>query len=162
MFVDEIIQELDLYHIEYSEIANIIGVPCNYIEQLMNGNEITGTDEDNLRFAIGKLKKEKCDSLLDPGSSIEETQKQKPKTKGFILYYDLAPLFQSMSNEQTGILTKELFKYAIDGIEPQEVDPMTNMAFQMIKPKIDENEQKYIERCEVNRKAVQKRWDKKK
>ncbi len=72
--------------------------------------------------------------------------------RGFILYNDYAPQFNSLSDEQCGRLIKGIFNYVISGEEPK-LTSKAEMAFMFIKNALDENKSKYEDVCKKRSEA---------
>lgn len=64
----------------------------------------------------------------------------------FVLYTKYLDNIQALSMEQRGILFTSLMLYA-SGQEPEEMDPVTAMAFSFIKSQMDKDIEKYNETC---------------
>lgn len=75
--------------------------------------------------------------------------------RGFILYNDYAPQFNSLSDEQCGRLIKGIFSYVISGEQPK-LSSKAEMAFMFIKNALDENADKYAETCRKRSEAAKK------
>lgn len=64
----------------------------------------------------------------------------------FVLYTKYLANIQALSMEQRGMLFTSLMLYA-SGQEPEEMDPVTAMAFSFIKSQMDKDIEKYNETC---------------
>ena len=64
----------------------------------------------------------------------------------FVLYTKYLGNIQALSMEQRGMLFTSLMLYA-SGQEPEEMDPVTAMAFSFIKSQMDKDIEKYNETC---------------
>lgn len=64
----------------------------------------------------------------------------------FVLYTKYLDNIQALSMEQRGMLFTSLMLYA-SGQEPEEMDPVTAMAFSFIKSQMDKDIEKYNETC---------------
>ena len=64
----------------------------------------------------------------------------------FVLYTKYLDNIQALSMEQRGMLFTSLMLYA-SGQEPEEMDPVTSMAFSFIKSQMDKDIEKYNETC---------------
>ena len=83
--------------------------------------------------------------------------------KGFVIFYEDEVIVYRLNDEEAGKLFKSLFPFARERIKP---DFVTNnsalaMAFDIISLAIERNDEKYIEKCEKNRRNIEKRWGKK-
>lgn len=65
----------------------------------------------------------------------------------------------SLTDEQFGRVIRAALAYAEDG-EVQDLEPLETLAFAVVRGDIDRSKAAYDERCENNRKSVQKRWEK--
>lgn len=69
--------------------------------------------------------------------------------KGFLLYHEYAEHFDLLTNEEIGQLMRAIFAYEISG----EILPLAGaakMAFSFIRADLDQNREKYKERCSRN------------
>lgn len=65
---------------------------------------------------------------------------------GFMLYFDaLAPILNELSNEDLGELLRAVYRYALDG-EARAPRGVAGFAFQMLKPRLDRDAQRYKDR----------------
>lgn len=78
------------------------------------------------------------------------------KKDNFLLKKKRRTIFESLSNEEAGILIKAIFKYVETG--ESGLNGLLNTIFIPIKEDIDENEQNYILRCLKNKENIEKRW----
>lgn len=77
--------------------------------------------------------------------------KQKP---GVMLYFDsIRPALKRLDNEQCGILFRAILDYAEYGAV-SDLEPMTGMVFDLLRPKIDRDAEKYVENREQRQHAV--------
>ena len=83
--------------------------------------------------------------------------KQKP---GVMIYFSQVPFLQRMSAEQRGDLFLYIIEYAQHGVVPEIEDPLLGMAWDVMRPAIDLDTERYEARCERNRQNIQKRWEK--
>ena len=75
------------------------------------------------------------------------------------MYSDRYPLIAHLRDEQLGQLLRALYLFVLD--EPlNELDPEVMIVFNFMKSSIEENNNKYEERCEKNRENIKKRWEK--
>ena len=81
--------------------------------------------------------------------------KEKP---GVMLYFDRLPYLNRMTREQRGDLFLWIMEYAQYGVVPEVEDPMLGMAWDVVKPAIDLDTERYAAKCEKNRENIQKRW----
>lgn len=83
--------------------------------------------------------------------------KEKP---GVMLYFDRLPYLNRMTREQRGDLFLFIMEYAQYGVVPEIEDAMLGMAWDVVKPAIDLDTERYEARCEKNRENIEKRWKK--
>lgn len=89
------------------------------------------------------------------------TTENKSDKQSFILYKDIKPLIDMMSNEQAGLLFKSIYDYVCDKKDPNCDDVIVNNTFNFIKIKIDDASKKYEAKCKKNKENIAKRWAKK-
>ena len=70
--------------------------------------------------------------------------------KSIILYLDSAEAIEYLTNEQTGILMKAVFRYARTGQKLESSDTALIALFTIMCAQIDRDHKKYEERCERN------------
>ena len=83
--------------------------------------------------------------------------KEKP---GVMLYFDRLPYLNRMDDTQRGKLFLWIMEYAQYGVIPEIEDAMLGMAWDVVKPAIDLDTERYEAKCERNRENIQKRWNK--
>ena len=83
--------------------------------------------------------------------------KEKP---GVMLYFDRLPYLNRMTREQRGDLFLWIMEYGRYGVVPEIEDPMLGMAWDMVKPAIDHDTERYEAKCERNADNARKRWKK--
>lgn len=72
----------------------------------------------------------------------------------FYLYIeDYNSCINRLSQEQKGALLDEVFLYMRDGTIPKDSDPLLDMAFSVVKNKLDKDTARYNETCAVRRKV---------
>ena len=77
--------------------------------------------------------------------------KQKP---GVMLYFDsIRPALNRLDNEQCGALFRAILDYGEFGAV-SDLEPMTGMVFDLLRPKIDRDAEKYEESREQRQHAV--------
>ncbi len=78
-------------------------------------------------------------------------RKQRP---GVVLYFDtLCPALARLTHEQAGALLRGIVDYAQTGAIP-ELDAMSGLAFDLLRPSIDRDGERYFEQIEQRRYAV--------
>lgn len=78
---------------------------------------------------------------------------------GAMLWFDLRPCLKRLSHEEKGLLFECILDYAEYGAVP-ELEGMTGVAWDFIRPRIDRDAERYEEVVENKRRAARKRWDK--
>lgn len=81
------------------------------------------------------------------------------KKPGVMLYFDRMTFLDRLDDAQCGRLLRAIIGYARDGETPQISDPMLGMAWDMLRPVIDLDSERYEAKCEQNRRNILKRWD---
>ena len=84
----------------------------------------------------------------------------KKDIKSIILYLDSAEAIEYLTNEQTGILFKAVFRYARTGQKLESSDTALTALFTILCAQIDRDHKKYEERCERNVANAKKRYEK--
>lgn len=79
----------------------------------------------------------------------------------FIIYTSYLKIFEQLTDEQLGQLTRHMLSFAKTGEEPNIEDPIVKLSFAFIKDDMERNKRKYEEKCERLRANARKRWDKK-
>lgn len=78
----------------------------------------------------------------------------------FIVYYEWESACEDLTDEQRGQLFMALFAYEKRGEVYTGKDPALRIAMKLMSKSLDINREKYLERCEKNRRNIQKRWEK--
>ena len=73
---------------------------------------------------------------------------------GFMLYFDIRPALQRMNNEERGQWLAAVIDYAEFGVIPSELDNMAGMAFDMFRPRIDQDAKRYSDKVLQSKYAV--------
>ena len=79
---------------------------------------------------------------------------------GVMLYFDRLSFLDRLDDAQTGRLFRALIRYARDGEEPVIEDVMFGVVWDVLRPMVDYDAQKYAEMCEKRRKNILRRWEK--
>lgn len=85
----------------------------------------------------------------------------KKDIESFIFYAAYAEKFEELTDEQFGQLVRFMCEYSKTGETPEIKDKYVRLAFNVVKYDIDHNNEKYEEKCEKRRQAIQERWNKK-
>ena len=79
------------------------------------------------------------------------------KKPSFLVYYDNEVVVLRLTDDEAGRLFKSLFPYGKESIKPDfEESPALAMAFDILSMAIDRDKEKYVKRCETNRKNGRK------
>jgi hypothetical protein len=79
--------------------------------------------------------------------------------KSFILHIDQKEVFDTLTNEQAGVLIKAIFNYEFDKTLI-ELEPLLKIIFIPIRQAIDRNTERYDNVCKRNSENISKRWNK--
>ena len=71
-------------------------------------------------------------------------------------------LWEGLNDNQIGQLLKVLFNYHFDGVVPENLSDALRIAFNCLKPVLDQQKLDYQETCKINANSIQEYWDKKK
>ena len=85
-------------------------------------------------------------------------EKKQSKKQSFVLYNDWGESVNMLSDSQAGTLLKAIFAYHNQTDIPQ-MDGMVTFAFKMFQVQFERDTIKYQERCEQQRKNIEKRWN---
>lgn len=80
--------------------------------------------------------------------------------KSFVLYHDYWEFLKLMTDEEVGRFIRAVYMYDREQILPKNLDPKTEMAFAMIKDRLDGDRQKYEKICKRNSEVARIRWQK--
>ena len=82
----------------------------------------------------------------------------------FLIFKDMKPSIDRLTNEETGQLFKALFEYAVSKTLPDEstLSKSVSLLFPIFQKALDKNEERYEKKCEANRKYQEKRKAKQK
>ena len=73
------------------------------------------------------------------------------------VYYDYTDQFELLDDTQFRKLIYAMIEYDKTG-EHKKLDKITNIAFSFIKKRIDYDQKKYFDKCDKNRKNIEKYW----
>ena len=79
---------------------------------------------------------------------------------GVMLYFDRLSFLDRLDDAQAGRLFRSLIRYARDGEEPVIEDVMFGVVWDILRPMVDYDAQKYAEVCEKRKRGIQQRWEK--
>ena len=85
------------------------------------------------------------------------TQKQMP---GVMLYFDRLSFLDRLDDVQTGRLFRAVIHYARDGEVPEIDDVLVGVAWDVLRPMVDYDAQRYAEVSEKRRQNALRRWEK--
>lgn len=70
-----------------------------------------------------------------------------------MFYFDIRPALKFLSNEQLGLLFVAILEYGECGVLPDFTDPLLNMAWSFVLPRIDRDAEAYDDKIEQRRYA---------
>lgn len=77
--------------------------------------------------------------------------------KGIVIYYSYLETMEDLTNEEFGALMRSALEYAKTGSIP-ELKGNERILFKTIKYQIDQDLEKYKNKCDKNRENIEKRW----
>lgn len=78
--------------------------------------------------------------------------------KSFTLYHDYWDWLNLLTNEELGMLIRGVFLYEREKILPTNLDDKTEMAFSMVRERLDRDREKYESICNRNSETAKLRW----
>ncbi len=84
---------------------------------------------------------------------------QKPMP-GVMLYFDRLSFLDRLDDQQAGRLFRAVIRYARDGEAPEIEDMMFGLAWDVVRPMVDYDAQRYAEVSEKRRLSALRRWEK--
>ena len=79
---------------------------------------------------------------------------------GVMLYFDRLSFLDRLDDAQTGRLFRALIRYARDGEAPVIEDVMFGVVWDVLRPMVDYDTQRYAEVSEKRRQSALRRWEK--
>lgn len=79
-----------------------------------------------------------------------------------MLYFDVRPSLDRMTLEQQGELFRAILDYGEFGKEPEFLDKAIYFVWDFIKPRLDNDDKAYKNKCKKAKEAVEKRWEQEK
>ena len=79
---------------------------------------------------------------------------------GVMLYFDRLSFLDRLDDAQTGRLLRAVIRYARDGETAEIDDPMVGVAWDVLRPMVDYDVQRYAEVSEKRRLSALRRWEK--
>ncbi len=79
---------------------------------------------------------------------------------GFMVFYDRVSFLDRLTDAQCGQLFRAMMDYAREGIEPFWDEIALEVAWDVVRPMLDEDARRYQEVVERNRAKAIKRWQK--
>ena len=76
-----------------------------------------------------------------------------------MLYFNRLTFLPLLSCEQRGLLLTAIIDYARDGLAPEFTDLALRIAWESLRPALDQDAIRYEEICARNRENAKKRWD---
>ncbi len=86
----------------------------------------------------------------------------KDKRPGFYIYRTAAVLFENLPPEVTGLVIRAASRYFRTGEKPDDLSPEAQAIFEMFAQSMDEDAERYNQKCEKKRQAQAKRWEQQK
>ena len=80
------------------------------------------------------------------------------KAPGVLIYFEMAPCLELLTDEECGALMKGMLRYAMTGAEPELEGSALSMAWCILKPRVDADRVAYERKVEKARAAIQTRW----
>ncbi|MGX8693174.1 MAG: DUF6291 domain-containing protein [Clostridia bacterium] len=77
---------------------------------------------------------------------------------GVMLYFERLRFLSLLDDAQKGRLFQAILDYAENGVVPDFFDPAVHVAWEAIRPAIDQDAIRYEEICARNRENAAKRW----
>lgn len=93
--------------------------------------------------------------------SEAKNEAKEKRPPGMMLYFTDANALECLNGDDYKAVFVAMFAFAQNGEMPDGLSDVANLAFLMIKPKIEADMQRYSEKCEKNRQNIRARWDKK-
>ena len=78
------------------------------------------------------------------------------KPSAFLIHHDNKAFVDRLDEKQTGMLFKAIFNYEVDGVTPDDLPDVVDMAFQIFKMNLDKSRAEYTSRCEARAEAGRK------
>ena len=80
------------------------------------------------------------------------------KRPGMILYFELRSVFAHLSGENCRALLLAMMDYADNGLLPERLDPSLICVWDLIRARLDADDQRYQSRVQAARRAALIRW----
>ena len=80
------------------------------------------------------------------------------KKPGVMLYFDRLTFLDRLNLTQRGELITAIIGYARDGTVPEIIDPLLGVAWDVLRPVLDLDAERYEAVCEKRRQAASRRW----
>lgn len=80
------------------------------------------------------------------------------KKPGLIINAIHRQAWEELTDENCGKLLKIIIRYFFDGKKPEGLSAEMKMAFNFLKPVMDNHKESYMETCRKNKDAANKRW----
>lgn len=77
---------------------------------------------------------------------------------GFMIYFDRLSFLDRLDDAQCGQLLRAMVDYSKDGVVPILDDVPLEVAWDVVRPMLDKDVDRYREVCEKNRENAIKRW----
>lgn len=79
--------------------------------------------------------------------------KEWTEAPGVLLFFELRPVVEQMSDADAGALLKQILKYGETGVADVELGEVGRIIWQMVKPRVDYSLAQYVKRQESSEKA---------
>lgn len=98
---------------------------------------------------------------MEPMRKTERKETNMGNKPGIMLYFEMLPCLQEISDAQMGRLVRAMLAYGETGEEPRLADdPALKMAWPFVRLRLDQDEQRYRRRVTQSRQAALVRWGK--
>lgn len=151
------------HHISNEDVACAMGEDIEYIQNLFTFKIVEEASEELQDAIVGLVEldeanKNQTEEEAEQTKAEEATSNELVKRPpALMLYYDLEPVYNSLNDAQMGAGVKALLRFGNTGKEQEIKDPMIKMLYDLVKPKIIENQKKYEKTCERNKRNASRK-----
>lgn len=85
--------------------------------------------------------------------------KEKNERKAFVCYIDWWERFEPLSEKERAQMLEALFVYAGTGQVPENLERVVQVVFEGVKPRIDQDKEAWLKKCEQNAKNIRSRYE---
>lgn len=132
------------------ELADKMGCTPSWLTVKLR-KELPVDKKVELLSLIYEISEEKSANGMEISEKKSAKRTRTFKRDNLIIYTNYLDRFQSLSNEQFGILTRIMLLYQRDNTIPDIEDQTLSHLFDVVKFDIDRNNEKYQKRVEANR-----------